>query len=220
MNGSTLATAADYADALLAARRAKRVLVGIIFLVLLAELTVFFIARYSADALPGGSAPTNGTVETLINYLLIAGGFAAFISALVLPAVLLVIVMIMICGRLIGVGRVTGALILSVVLLALLFPWQSVFLNPTSKAGLPSPAGDFRIPGVLYSWTEMIDPTIGARFAGDWNAAAVLRWARFVGWPVVGMIIVLAVGHKSKRGLQQALGETPAADPIEAAAAP
>jgi hypothetical protein len=215
MTGSTLATAADYADALLAARRAKRVLVGVIVLVLLAQLAVFFVARYSPDALASGDAPVNGAVNMLLNYILIAGGFAALIAGFMLPAVLLVIMLIMVCGRLIGVGRVTSALIWSFLLLLLIFPWQSIFLSPLG-GGLPDAQSDYRMPGVLYAWKEITHPQLGARFPGAASAESVLRWARYVGWPLVALIMVMTIGAKSKRGLAQSLGETTSDDlPVE-----
>jgi hypothetical protein len=37
----------------------------------------------------------------------------------------------------------------------------------------------------------------------------LLFWARFVGFPVLAVIILLAVQTKSSRGLKQAMGEAP-----------
>jgi hypothetical protein len=35
-----------------------------------------------------------------------------------------------------------------------------------------------------------------------------LRWARFVGWPALAIILLLMVQAKSSRGLRAALGES------------
>ena len=53
----TLATSADYADALLVARRAKKLLVLLILLMLLAQIALFFTARYTdfIAIRPGGA---------------------------------------------------------------------------------------------------------------------------------------------------------------------
>ena len=34
-----------------------------------------------------------------------------------------------------------------------------------------------------------------------------LGWVRFVGWPVVALLLLLAVGAKARRGVKEALGE-------------
>ena len=45
---TTLAVAADYADAMLVARRAKNLLFLLIFFSLLAQISIFFLARYAS----------------------------------------------------------------------------------------------------------------------------------------------------------------------------
>ena len=61
--------------------------------------------------------------------------------------VILLIAKIMLVGRLIGVAQVTSAFIWCVFLVVLLFPWQA-FLQSTDFTG------DFKIPGVLYTWAS------------------------------------------------------------------
>src|SRR4051794_19939001 len=56
MPPSNISTAADYADAMMIARRAKNWLFLILLLFLLAQLAIFFVARYSNYVIP--SAPT------------------------------------------------------------------------------------------------------------------------------------------------------------------
>ena len=83
---------------------------------------------------------------TLVGWLIIL--------IIVLAIVILLIAKIMLVGRLIGVAQVTSAFIWCVFLVVLLFPWQA-FLQNTDFTG------DFKIPGVLYTWNELTHPTLG-----------------------------------------------------------
>jgi len=235
MTQSNYVTAADYADALLTARRAKNVLFLVLLLCLLGQLALFFTARYSdlivtrtatdvvisapvmPEALPTTlpalevelpdvasptALPANGASVVYVptyagqslKYLVGLTGYVGLVGNLVLGVVLLLLLAIMLVGRLVGVSRVTSAFIWSVVLLVLLFPWQA-FLN---NAGL------FKVPGVLYTWDELV---AHANFVGDFSFNSVLTWARFVGFPVVALVILIVVQTRSARGLKQALGE-------------
>jgi len=239
MTQSNYVTAADYADALLTARRAKNVLFLVLLLCLLGQLALFFTARYSdlivtrtaTDVvisapvmpealpttlpaleveLPDVAAPTalpaNGAPVVYVptyagqslKYLVGLTGYVGLVGNLVLGVVLLLLLAIMLVGRLVGVSRVTSAFIWSVVLLVLLFPWQA-FLNNTGLT-----AAEFKIPGVLYTWDELVTH---ANFVGDFSFNSVLKWARFVGFPVVALVILIGVQTRSARGLKQALGE-------------
>jgi magnesium-transporting ATPase (P-type) len=217
MTHPAIATAADYADALLTARRFKSVLLLLVLLTLLLELVLFFTARYGGGILPedvttattvASTQPTSRPMgATMLQYLTVVGTFVGFGATLVMSFVLLLIAGIMLVGRLIGVGRVTEAYLWCVVLLALLFPWQAIFLNPTMNPTGATTVNDFRIPGVLYTWTELSHPTLGAKFGASNPSVATLRWARFVGFPCVAIVCVLLVQAKSNKALRQALGE-------------
>jgi len=219
MPDSAIATAADYADAMLVARRAKSVLVLILLLALLTQLGLFFAARYS-DVLfkPAEGAATSQPVELaaspqaiattplqtssrwfdVLHYLIGLSGFLGVALSIVLSLVLFLLVKIMLVGRLIGVARVTSAYVWSLVLIALLFPWQAFLQNHdfTSR--------EFMLPGVLYTWDELLR---FARFGTDDLPAAVLKWAKFVGFPVLAVLMLMVIQIKSNRGLRQALGE-------------
>lgn len=215
---SALATAADYADAMMIARRAKTWLFVILLLMLLAQLAIFFAARYAHGIVP--PPPTAQPAQSVqpiaatqavpletadasplaavLEYLTGIIDYLGMTLVVVLAVVLLLIVMIMLVGRLIGVSNVTSAFIWCIVFGVLLFPWQA-FLNFPHLAGAP-----FRLPGVLYTWAELVrevhfDPA-------DW-AERLLKWARFVVFPLFAMAILLAIQVKSNRGLKLALGE-------------
>jgi len=225
MPPSNIATAADYADAMMIARRAKNALFFLLLLMLLLQVGTFFAARMTNNVLPAPAetslassvsaattAPTTqtvvadaGTRSTLmgqaLRYLTALIDFLGILLIIVLAIVILLIAKIMLVGRLIGVAQVTSAFIWCVFLVVLLFPWQA-FLQNTDFTG------DFKIPGVLYTWNELTHPTLGAKFQGLDVYQTALRWTRFVGAPVVAIILLLVVQAKSSRGLRAALGES------------
>lgn len=198
---------ADYADALISARRAKGWLVAILLIIFLGQIAIFFCAR---KWLPEGS--TSATTQPIANagnieklrYVVGLFDVVGLLSSILLSIVLLLIVNTMLVGRLVGVGKLTSAFILSLVLLVLVFPWQALLSNPAIN-GIPAP-GDFKFSGILYTWAELIHPNLGAKFPGDKLDVAVLRWARYVGFPIVAVIILLVVHLRSARGLRMAMG--------------
>jgi hypothetical protein len=211
MTDRSLATSADYADALLVARRAKNWLFLLILLMLLVQIAFFFLARYT-DAIGGiapavsppsavavATAPTSRPVSAreFLHYL---SGFTLFfgtIFPLLLGLVLLLIVNIMLVGRLIGLTRVTSAFLWCLVLMLMMFPWQIYFAGSTTPT-------DFRVPGVLYTWHDL---RTNAKFQTTDPYFAVIKWARFFAMPAVAAVVLLTIQVKSNRGLRQALGE-------------
>lgn len=233
MTQTTIATAADYADAMITLRRAKTWLFGILLLILLVQLAIFFTVAYGPEDLATHSAKPSATIQvdvqpeaaapetapvdvelvaepsapverkfwSLVMEWLVGGTtFIGMGAVLVLAVVLVLLLLIMLIGRLIGVSRVTSAFIWCVVLVVLLFPWQA-FLNYPGLAG-----ANFRIPGVLMSWVEIAD---NARFHETAELQEkVLKWARFVVFPLVAIVLLLVIQTKSNRGMKLALGES------------
>ena len=223
MTRTTLAVAADYADAMLVARRWKNLLFLVLLLCVLIQIGVFVFQRtYSRGTvtLNAGGSVTNTTQPSLnrtqdltvgFAWLVNISGFVAMVCVVVLAIVLLLIVLIMLVGRLIGVAHVTGAFVWCVVLAALLFPWQSLWNYP--QAGVaqnPAPEEQlevgphFGLPGALYTWPELEHR---AHFANTPPSEAILGWARFVAWPVVAILLLFTIQVRSSRGLRFALGE-------------
>jgi hypothetical protein len=206
-----IATAADYADALMTARRAKNLLVLLLVLLLLIQIAIFFIAKYTnlivdrsaTVALTPSTAPAGSARWT--DVLLYLSGLSVFLGvtlAIVLAMVLFLLVKIMLVGRLIGVARLTSAYIISLLVLVLLFPWQAFLSNATFSD--PS----FKVPGVLWTWNElMLSAKLGVGPERADVAPTILHWARFVVFPLVTVILLLMIQVKSNRGLRQALGE-------------
>lgn len=196
-------TAADYADALLIARRAKRYLCLLLAALILAQLTIFLVARYTT-LLPADAADAPTKSAMMLHYLVGVCGFVALVGVVVLLGVLLLVLAIMLIGRLVGVSQLTGAVLWCLVLGALLFPWQA-FL-----AGGQMATAEFRIPGILYTWGEL---TRDVRFGLDqplpWTVS-LLKWSRYIVFPALALFLTLLVHLKSRRGLRQALGESAA----------
>jgi hypothetical protein len=105
---------------------------------------------------------------------------------------------------------VTGAFLRCLVLIVLLFPWQSLLLSPVtaSRSSEPVTTTDFKIPGALYTWAEVTHPRLGATFnTSERTTFVVMRWARFVVFPLAALVLLLIVQSKGSRGLRMALGE-------------
>ncbi|MEA2708863.1 MAG: hypothetical protein QOF78_1464 [Phycisphaerales bacterium] len=203
MTQTSIATSADYADALLVARRGKHLLFLILLLMLLGQIAVFFAARYTNVLVPSSTmpttipavAPTRSAVAA--NYFTGAMTFFGMILPILLAFDLLLILNIMLVGRLLGLARTTSAFLWCLLLMLLLFPVQAFFGGTTE-------ATDFRLPGLLYTWNELV---LYAKFPTDNLHLAIMKWTRFVGMPLVAIILLAAIQIKSNRGLRQALGE-------------
>lgn len=208
MTDSTKALA-DYADAILAGRRAKNWLFLVLLITLVLELTLFFVARYTTFLEPASAATTRPAVDARawLQYLVALAAFSGMIGSLLLTIVLFALTMIMLTVRTLGVGKLTSAFVWSAVLLVLMFPWQTILAGPTvsTKEGV---IADFKVPGVIYTWSEFNHPTLGVQFDSEpFFPHAFLRWARFAGCPMVALIILLCVQVKSGKGIRSALGE-------------
>jgi hypothetical protein len=202
-----IATAADYSEAIGVARRAKSVVVLLLLLALVLQVAAFFLLRYNVIEISSlGQAADAGTrpqkFPDILHYLTGLSLMAGIVLGIVLALVLYLIAHIMLVGRLIGVGKVTGSLIWAFILVLLLFPWQT-FMNNASLTFT-----DWRVPGVLWTWGELISKyNFNGAFTGDnWNYA-LLGWFRFVGAPLLAIILLLIIQLKSNRGIRMAMGE-------------
>lgn len=157
----TQAVSADYADAMLVARRAKNQAFLLLLLTLLIQMGIFLTVKYVPSvkvkaevASPLATATTTAPATTTASVTIlehrdaavagsrlasptvewIIGGtvFLGIVLAVVLPVLLLLIIAIMLVGRLVGVAHVTSAFCLSLVFFALLFPWQTLLNTQAS----------------------------------------------------------------------------------------
>jgi hypothetical protein len=107
------------------------------------------------------------------------------------------------------VANTTSAFVWAVVLAVMMFPWHLFYSSETSRDTMSTNSADIRLddyrwPGATYTWGELKQ---GANFTGDQTKIAVLRYARFVGYPFVALVILFMVQAKSGRGVKYALGE-------------
>ncbi len=209
----SILAAADYADALVSARRAKRVLCLLLLVMLLAQIALFFVCRTTtlldpvmqSDGVAAATASSSSSSASsppisrdALIYATAITLHAGMIFSLLLPLVLLLICHIMLVGRLIGVAPVVSSFVLALLLALILFPWQTL-LNVGDMT-----RSDFVFPGIFYTWPEL---SAHARFATDNLNIAVLKWTRFVAAPAVAVLLLLVVQLRSGRGLRLALGE-------------
>ena len=223
--GNPLVAAADYADALIVARRAKTTLCMLLFLLLGSAVTLFFLLRYvpSLAAMTAAAPPVppdKATAATrgLLQYFVGLLDFAGLILPLLLAVMVVVTLLVQLVARVVGTGRMTGAVVWAVLLALLLFPWQAVLNNPTVASDPVASSIGLKIPGVIYTWAEVSNPVLGAKFAEvnappppggtaiDAKITAALHWLRYAGFPLLAMVIVGIVHTKTEPGLRQSFG--------------
>ena len=94
-----------------------------------------------------------------------------------------------------GVAQITRSLIWSVLLLFMFLPWQYF-------------ARDFPIPGVIYSYAEMLQ-RIGPLVVGERRISPFYEWmvyARFIVWPVMGILALIVTAERYRAGVMIAIG--------------
>jgi hypothetical protein len=205
MTNRSLATIADYADALGTARRARSVLTLIISVILVFQIGLFFAARYKIQ-LEVETVPVDA-----LKYAVGLTNFAGVVLPIVLAFVLFLIVEVMLIARLLGIARLVWGFIACLVLITLLFPWQAFLMNQT----FASP--EFKIPGVLYTWEELV---LRARLHPVGFMRELLFWARFVFWPALALALLWMIQFQTGQGLRTAFGETVAAAPAPVSPSP
>lgn len=96
-----------------------------------------------------------------------------------------------------GVAHITRSLIWMVLLMFMVFPWQYFF------------ARDFPIPGLLYGYHELlkdIGPFVARNAGPRYRFHAFLIIARFVFWPIIGMIVMVISAERFRAGIMLAIG--------------
>jgi hypothetical protein len=107
--------------------------------------------------------------------------------------IVFVTLLVMLVAQAPGVAQMTRCLNWSVLLLFAFLPWQYF-------------ARDFPIPGVIYGYTELIR-LIGPYVVSDAGGDQVWQvYGRFVGWPLVGMLMLLISTERYRAGVMIAIG--------------
>jgi hypothetical protein len=231
---TTLAVAADYADAMLTARRVKNFLVVLILATLLLQLTIFFLARYAGVQIrPSGTGADKPRVAACLEFFIDLSDYLGVILPIVLAVILFLLCTIMLVGRLVGVSQVISAFCWCVVLAVLMFPLQALLNSGVVRASgetygsattVPSAniavVPDVRIPGALYTWPELArDYDFHTQPAEEGQPERsigylFLKWLRYVVYPLAMVLVLLTIHVRSRRGLRFALGESEVPEPV------
>jgi hypothetical protein len=213
MTTTQIQSNADYADALIAARRAKFTLFIVLTVAIVIQLVLFYFLRYPnvTHAPAGIKATPQAIINERMQYAIGLLDFAGLVGSILFSLTILLLLHIQLAARVLGVARVTSSFILSLLIALLMFPWQAVLNNPAINYDKVQNEIGMKIPGVLYTWAEVSNPKIGATFVidpADWSGN-LLHWARYVGFPLVTLILLAVAQIRSSRGIRQSLSGQP-----------
>lgn len=128
--------------------------------------------------------PGENAWGSILTWLLPAAKFVGLVSAVLLSLTILLGLKLCLLGRLGGVAGLVAAFFWSLILLAMLVPWQQAF------PGLV-------VSGALYSFGELVEQARFFKTAWDPQTQAslfdqIVYYARFIAYPVVvlGVLVV------------------------------
>jgi predicted membrane-bound spermidine synthase len=191
----------EYCDAFRSVRAAKNLFWWLIAAAIVVQLAAFVLVNFVGVIDPlYGSAGASRTAQAadaarrwddLLHWALPATKFLALVSGMLLSLVLLVAVKLSLVGRLGGVAGLISAFFWSLLLLAIVTPWQQVMDGAVTC-------------GALYNLGELTKAA--GKVKSDWGAKGVsvfdqvLFHARFVAFPLVALLVWLTVHRKFARG--------------------
>jgi len=199
----------EYAEAFRSTRAAKSVFWWLVGLSILIQLLSFAAVQFfgvidRASEIAGSTAqPTTAPSSWLaglmdpnawyyaLQWALPATRFCAMVSAILLAISILLAVKLSLLGRLGGVAGMTSAFFWSLILLAILTPWQRVL-------------GGQLVCGAMFNLGELIEAARKVKTA--WGATDVslldttIYYARFLAYPIVALLVWLIVQAKFARG--------------------
>ena len=236
-------TPMQFCDALLFLSRVKGLLALLVVLCLGVQIAAFILvdfvgvtegaakmpsaaaapaeAEADADAeanAPGEQQAANAAADTwyeVVSVALAATKFVAVVSAGLLMLTLMFAVKVSLIGGVGATAGFLGAFFWSLILLAILVPWQQTI-------------GSALASGATFNMSQLLSRVWGVRvgLGGEEATAGFLRqgiyYARFLAYPIVTLLVQVLVLLKFARGVrplkQNALGASPAA-PASAAPA-
>ena len=206
--------AADYAAALKSLRGAKNFFWWLIIIALAVQLVSFVLvqwvgvvdakyeptpkvttqtAKQVAEARSDAAGPA-AVWDGLLHWVLPGTKFVAFISALLLVCMLVISLKLSLIGRLGGAAGMIGAVLWSLLLLAMVTPWQQIM--DTSVAC-----------GALYNLDDLVRGVRGVK--STWGAENVsfvrhmMHLGRFILYPVATMLVWLLTQARFARGYRR-----------------
>jgi hypothetical protein len=195
-NESQVAGLLDHLDALGSVRAAHAVFFLLILLALLTQIVLYCAVRFEGVLTAEGGEPVVATATTqaaglsdavdsdstvawrqAIAVLIPLSRFLGLIAACLLVVSYFIGLNVCLAGRLGGARGMTSAFFWSVLLLALLFPWQHLLLGATVQ-----------VPGVFYSFDNLQQL---AAAAPSGMIANLEHYTRYLGYPVLAIRIAL-----------------------------
>jgi len=187
----------QYATAFKSVRSAKNLFLLLVLLAILIQLggfiLVHFVGLTEAPAVAEKQAEASGRAEFWQNICLWAfptSGFMALVAGVLLALTLLLAVKLSLLGRLGGVAGFISAFFWSLILLALLAPWQHLLRG---AAGQGSLYGYFELEKLRSAWAGADAP---------W-ASKTLYYIRFLAYPAVTILVWAMVQWKFAGGYKQ-----------------
>ena len=196
-NESQVAGLLDHLDALGSVRAAHAVFFLLILLALLTQIVLYCAVRFEGVlAVEGGEPTVAAQVTTHTAYpsepaasgrtyawrqaivvLVPLSRFLGLVAACLLVISYLIGLNVSLAGRLGGARGMTSAFFWSVLLLALLFPWQHLLLGARVQ-----------VPGVFYSFDDLQQL---AAAAPSGMIANLEHYTRYLGYPLLAILIAL-----------------------------
>ena len=198
MASNTLTTPMQFCDALRSLSRVKSLFAFLIVLCLLVQLAAFvlvsFVGVLDNDAV---SADGNSAMNwfKVINWSLASTKFIALVSALLLMLTVMFSVKVSLVGRVGATAGFLGAFFWSLVLLAMLVPWQQM-IGSAMACGATFNLQQLAERGHLVrkAWGA----TEESATAGRW----VVYYLRFLVYPVMAFFVQMIVLAKFSRGFR------------------
>ncbi|MGC9454465.1 MAG: hypothetical protein ACP5HU_06335 [Phycisphaerae bacterium] len=183
----------EYAEAFDSVRLAKNIFWLLIAAAIVVQLVCFVLVHFvgvtdQADQL-GATQPASAATGWyhVLNWIMPAFKFMALVSGLLLMLTLMFAVKLSLLERMGGVAGLMSAFFWSLVLFAVLVPWQDVLIDSFAS-------------GALYNLGDLTAARRG--LANGWTDK-VIFYARFVLYPVVAVLVWLVVQMKFARGYRR-----------------
>ncbi len=209
-------TPMQFCDALRYLGRISNWLALLLLLCLLVQIVAFVLVDFvgvlgAADDTAVGQADAETWSEALV-FATAATKFLAVVCGLLLMLTVMFGVKVSLVGQVGETRGFLGAFFWSLVLLAMLVPWQQILY--TSLAS-----------GATFNLSQLREGAELARAKLGASEETVTIWrqihyfARFLAYPIVAMFMVLLVAMKFKRGFRP-LKDSPPSAPVSAGASP
>jgi len=205
----------EYDDAFRSIRAGKNLFLVVLLVAFLVQLAGFVAVNYGgvldetvAPAPATTAQPPVAPIEaeevkesaaywnTGLTWAMRFSKVATLLAALLLSVTLAFAVLISLVGRLGGAAGYTGAFLWSFILVALCIPWRNLF-------------GIDYISGAAYSLDRLVASMVNVRFEQASLVERMFYYVRFVGYPVVTLLVWLIVCLKFSRARRQMATASP-----------